>query len=315
MNRNGIDRDPGPHVHTGARTRSRTRARCRPACRVPACDPPSAAARPRVRRPGFTLVELMLGLLVTGMIAGVAAGFALATAASWQAGRDEQRLQLTAQNALARIEPILQGAAWITLAVNGSAVTTADASASDDSVPPTAGTDAATPPGPEATTRAALFFWAGDGLIGAPDDRAQLGEMALIEFDPATGALVLYTAKPEQSLQGTDASAARTQLTPAQAASLTTADIFKQQAWVTARPILGSPRPDASAPGGTGPGETGSGEVAPAGVTRVRRVEFIPRFAATQLPGIDIELTLERGRAKQVSRMCVTLRAATELKE
>jgi hypothetical protein len=117
------------------------------------------SARPRR---GFTLFELMLGMLVTSLVIGASAALLSAVAQGWTqseaAGNSTNRVAMTH----IRLQRILRAAKQLGAWRAGSI---------------------------EGTGSASLLIWKGDANL---DGRVQFSEVALLEFDPADGKLRYY---------------------------------------------------------------------------------------------------------------------------
>ena len=117
----------------------------------------------RARR-GLTLAELILGTAMLGIVMMAAAGLMTAVAAGWKSGDTVARVANVGDRAGLRVEESLAAALYV-LQVKAPA---------------------------SAGAASYVFYWKSDGVTGVADGKAQLGEMALIEFDPTTKAVRLY---------------------------------------------------------------------------------------------------------------------------
>ena len=119
-------------------------------------------SRRGIARRALTLAELIVALAMFGVIAMAVSSFALAVAAGWRNGDDAFRLANLANRSGNRVQDVIGKMRYVAQAM----------------------------PATTAGTRSHLFYWAGDATVA--DGKAQLGEMALLEYDPATRAIWLY---------------------------------------------------------------------------------------------------------------------------
>jgi type II secretory pathway pseudopilin PulG len=118
-----------------------------------------ASRRIHLRRAclGFTLVELILGMLVTTLVMGTMAAFMSAVGRGWTASESTQATTNITAQAHLRIQRLLREARQIgavrTGALDGSA-----------------------------TSNAAVLYWKGDANS---DNKIQLSELALLEYHPS----------------------------------------------------------------------------------------------------------------------------------
>lgn len=118
---------------------------------------------PRARR-GLTLAELIIGSAMLGIVMMATAGLMAAVAAGWKNGETVTRTANVSDRAGLRVEDAISTAFYVLQA----------------KAPASAG------------AASYVFYWKTDGITGVIDGKAQLGEMALIEFDPTTKAVRLY---------------------------------------------------------------------------------------------------------------------------
>ena len=113
-------------------------------------------------RCGFTVIELMLGMIVTSLVLGASAALLSAVAAGWTqseaAGNSSNRVAMTHL----RLQRILRSAKQLGAYRAGSI---------------------------EGTSSASVLIWKEDENL---DGKIQFSEVALIEFDPADGKLRYY---------------------------------------------------------------------------------------------------------------------------
>jgi prepilin-type N-terminal cleavage/methylation domain-containing protein len=118
-------------------------------------------------RRGFTLMELVFGVLILSLIAGAVAGLTRAVAMDWEQSEQTQTVDLRASLIAARLESMLRQAKYIGLVRPGSL----DGSASKP---------------------AAVMLWLNDsdgsGTMTFP-------ELGLLQHDTSSNTLYLYTVK------------------------------------------------------------------------------------------------------------------------
>lgn len=127
-------------------------------------------SRANFARRGFTLPELILGLLITSLIASALASLAYAVSQQWQSADGSQSIGLISRQAMLRLESTLRSAKYV-------GYVAADASKTQN--------------GKTAMTGAGVIFWAGDANA---DGQMQLSEIAMIEHDGFNSSLVIWTA-------------------------------------------------------------------------------------------------------------------------
>jgi len=182
---------------------------------------PHAPRAPRVGR-GLTLPELVLAVAVTGIIAAAAASFAATLGQAWAHNGAEQNVTRVAGLGGSRIEGRLRSALYIARATDGVA---------------------------DGSGRPVLFYWRHDSFGGKADKRAQAGEMALIELDPAAQAVLLYEPPDEAAMDPAMLVAAAADdwddLTAASAVQA-----FKDLNLAVPRPLIGGAGGEVAATGG-----------------------------------------------------------------
>jgi len=141
--------------------------------------------RRRSARRGFTLAELMIGMLVTVLVLSAMAAFVSAVAEGWNQSDGTQDLALEAHQAYQRVDHYLSSALYVAQPASGAS--------------------------------SSVFFWANDKWnyngVNAGDECPELGEMELIQYDSTTNTLWLYepiAASAMSSNQLSAASAAQT---------------------------------------------------------------------------------------------------------
>lgn len=140
--------------------------------------------RPCRSRPGLTLAELICATAMLGIVLMAASALIAAVAAGWKNTESAYKVANVSDRAGSRLEEQLVAALSVL------------------QVKPPATAGGATH----------LFYWKSDGITGTEDGKAQFGEMALIEYDPASRAVRLYeplaaaamTAQQLSLAQGSD---------------------------------------------------------------------------------------------------------------
>lgn len=123
--------------------------------------------RSRTTRRGMTLPELVIGTMMLGIIGTALASFTMAMAAGWENSDRRFKVENAAKRSADVLEATLSNMLYVAQNKTWS-------SASPSSY---------------------VFYWAQDGGLVATDKKAQLGEMALIEFDSANKTIWIYKAK------------------------------------------------------------------------------------------------------------------------
>ena len=114
---------------------------------------------------GFTLAELIIGLVVLAILAGATAAVATSVTRGWQVGESNQTSTLTISRTMLRIQDKLQRSRFMGQFYRGTLSTNS-------------GTDPA-----------AILFWREDDN---GDGKMQLDETQLLEFDRANNDLVVW---------------------------------------------------------------------------------------------------------------------------
>jgi hypothetical protein len=113
-------------------------------------------------RSGFTIFELMLGMIVTALIAGAAASLLAATAQGWKQSEDAGSASNRVIMTHLRLQKVLRAAKQLGACRSGAI---------------------------EGTDSAALLIWKADTNL---DNKVQFSELALLEHDPGDGKLRCY---------------------------------------------------------------------------------------------------------------------------
>jgi len=121
----------------------------------------------RARR-GFLLAELLIGLVIIAMVMFGAAAILNAVALGWNDQDVTRSTQVQANQTYIRVQNALQGAKYVGYASASS------------------------------SQSGSIFFWQNDNLGGVEAGDPYIGEMALIQYDPATTTLWLYTVPSSQ---------------------------------------------------------------------------------------------------------------------
>jgi type II secretory pathway pseudopilin PulG len=127
----------------------------------------SFAERPRRRRGGFLLVELLIGLVIVALVMLGAAAIMGAVAQGWNDQDVTRSTQVQANQTYLRVQSALQGAKYVCYYAPGDV--------NGNSVQP-----------------GCIFFWQNYNLQSGTILDPYLGEMALIQYDPTTQTLWLY---------------------------------------------------------------------------------------------------------------------------
>lgn len=128
----------------------------------------------RTRRRGLTLPELIIGSAMLAMIGTALTSFTLAMSAGWANSDRQFKVENASKRTGDQLESALSGMLYV--AQNKTPTTQSPSSY--------------------------VFYWAKDGVNVAADQKAQLGEMALLEFDPATKSIRLFAPRTS-GLNGT----------------------------------------------------------------------------------------------------------------
>jgi prepilin-type N-terminal cleavage/methylation domain-containing protein len=139
------------------------------------------------RRSAFTLIELLIGMVITSIVLLALSGVTLSVAQGWSASDGTQALQIQSAQIYARLRHYLSSAKYITQVTPGSL----NGSAAGGCV----------------------CFWAYDGGSYPADGLPQAGEMAMIQHDPTTQTLWLYQPIAYSSMNTSQQGAANTTMT------------------------------------------------------------------------------------------------------
>jgi hypothetical protein len=123
-------------------------------------------------RRALTFVELTIGMAITAVLMMALATFASAVSKGWQNSQIQFKARSVSNQSVAQLRDMLSGMLCVVDAKIG------DASGSS----------------------AYFFCWYKDSWGGAADLKAQWGEMALIEYEPATKTVWLYLPKDASAM-------------------------------------------------------------------------------------------------------------------
>ncbi len=115
----------------------------------------------------MTLPELIIGTAMLGMIGTALASFTTAMSAGWRNSEQQFKIENASKRSGEELETTLSNMLYVAQGKSSSS-TSADSS---------------------------VFYWNQDGGLVAADKKAQLGEMALMEYDSAQKTIWLYKAK------------------------------------------------------------------------------------------------------------------------
>jgi type II secretory pathway pseudopilin PulG len=203
---------------------------------------------------GLTLVELCIGMVVMTMIGSALAGFSLSITTQWRSGDGQRQISVSAEQARRVLASVVQASRAVCFI--------------------------------SSTGNPSVLLWQNDAVTA--DNKIQLGELMLIEFDPTAASIYAYF--PNATLF--DAQALTT-LTRVQAADATVMTLLRSKPWMLpGRTILGTGRADAGAQ-----------------TTRVTAANF-SLVPGTDLPGVQLNATLERTTQQMSVRWVFVLRAA-----
>jgi len=118
--------------------------------------------RSRLSAAGFTLMELMIGMMVTALVTAASAALLSAVGQGWKQSDSTQDDSLSIVQAHLRLQRVLRGAKQIGLCHSGSI---------------------------EGSSSAAVLIWKADTNL---DSQMQFSELALIEHNPSDGIIRYY---------------------------------------------------------------------------------------------------------------------------
>jgi type II secretory pathway component PulJ len=189
----------------------------------------SLSKRPRRRRGitprGFLLVELVIGLVIVALVMLGAAAIMGAVAQGWNDQDVTRSTQMQANQTYLRVQNALEGAEYV-------GYVTPSTSQSGSVLLRQNGILVGVDPG----NPCSIFFWQNDNLGGVEAGDPYVGEMALLQYDPATTTLWLYQV-PSSQLSN---SQAQQPLTLAEISESTEATWFTQLS-IVEKQALGGP--------------------------------------------------------------------------
>jgi prepilin-type N-terminal cleavage/methylation domain-containing protein len=163
-----------------------------------------------MRRRGFTLMELLFGMMITSLVAMATAAICLSFAQDFEQADVSQSVDMQASLMTVRLESILRQSKEIGLVRAGSL----DGSASK---------------------AAAVMVWLNNNT--APTGSMQLSEIGLIQHDPTTSKVYLYRAVFPSSMTSQQIALVNLSYSYASICASTAPEDFKALPYVTAEPI------------------------------------------------------------------------------
>jgi prepilin-type N-terminal cleavage/methylation domain-containing protein len=161
---------------------------------------------------GLTLAELIIGLSVMSILLLALSAFTMAVGHAWTYSNQVGKSQLSSTRSSVQLDQLLRNSLSVVQVKNSETT----------------------------TDTAHLFFWQADNNGGAMDGAAQLGEMALLEYEPSSKTLWYYAAKPGASMTTAEQAEAST----SSWGNMTDPAIvgyFKQRTFLAARvPVVGT---------------------------------------------------------------------------
>ncbi len=167
----------------------------------------------RCERGGFTLAELILGMMITSMVMSAVAAVMVSVTEGWDQGKYVQAVPVSLLQLQVRLGRIFQGSAYVAQWQGGSLSGTG--------------------------TAAQIFFWMNDTWGGSPDGVPEWGEMGLIVFDAPTQSLYLYSAMPTAQMSAAQLTAAGQPVSWSQATAATAIAGFEANSWVKKTTLAG----------------------------------------------------------------------------
>lgn len=173
----------------------------------------------RARRRGMTVIELSMGLLVTGMVMASLAAVWSAVGQTWSNTSSSQQVSLSGNQAGLRLEDLLRQSKYICQYTTGSL----DGSAS---------------------TPASVLLWKSDTWSVAPatsaDGKPQLGELLLIEHSVSDQKIYVYEPLASSAMDASQKSRAGGVATWSDLSASTTPTAFKTYDFVRKRTLAES---------------------------------------------------------------------------
>lgn len=121
----------------------------------------------RTKRRGLTLPELIIGTAMLGMIGTALTSFTLAMSAGWANSDKQFKIENASKRTGDQLESTLSGMLYVAQVKQSS----------------------------EGSPNTHVFFWSKDNLPTKADQKAQLGEMSLVEYDATEKSVRLYKPK------------------------------------------------------------------------------------------------------------------------
>lgn len=152
----------------------------------------------------FTLIELLIGLVVTSLVIGAVAAIAMAVAQGWSSADPTQSLSVQSLALQSKLQSLLCGSCYVGYASTGGG-----------------------------STAPMIFYWAGDTGPGADsgDGVPEICEMQLLMLDSTTGSLYLYSVPA--NLNASQQTLANTQVAYADMSSAASAAAFAALPYVS----------------------------------------------------------------------------------
>jgi prepilin-type N-terminal cleavage/methylation domain-containing protein len=166
---------------------------------------------PHARRPGFTLVELMMGLVITSLVMGALAALSFAMSRAWSQSESGQSSSISSHQAAIRLQNFLRQAKLVGLVRAGS-------------------TNGSMSPG------GCAMLWLRDDNA---DGKVQLTEIGLIEHDLTQKRVKLYQVKVPSGMTA-DAYNTANPVTSVAVTDSAAPENFKALATVWAQPLAGA---------------------------------------------------------------------------
>ncbi len=197
-----------------------------------------------MNRRGFTFIEMSMCVVIIGLIAMAIGGFSMAISSHWKETNQQQMVQNTGEKSQLTIGSIIEAAKAFGVVNDAS--------------------------------RTQMLIWQSDSLNGVSDSIAQLGEMAVLEYDSSRKSIMLY--RPDFTQTYDSSSTASYVVQNDDLTNPNVADLYKAQSWhQPGRAIVG-------------PGLSG---VSSFEATLVKAAKFTA-YTGSARNGVMVSTTLER---------------------
>jgi type II secretory pathway pseudopilin PulG len=224
----------------------------------------------RHSRRAFTLVELILGLMVTLLIMSALSAVTLSVSTQWSTSDATQALQLQSVQLQQRLQRLFASAKFVGYVADGAL--------SGSTLNP-----------------AQVFYWQADDFNGVADGLPEVGEMALLAYDPATQSIYLYTVP--SNLTGAQLTAAGVVMTYAEMSASSAPTSFAALPYITKTCLCG---PGANTPAADDPLVTG---------LRVDMLDQTDPTTSTRVcTTLEFQVGLSRGGLSTTAYFSATLR-------